>query len=68
MRVILVKDVWTFEDDKETFFRNGGCKAGIVAAQDCSRVKASIFITPARIHQTWKYSTTTGAGQKLQNS
>jgi len=36
--VILVKEVWTFEDDKDTVFRNGGCKVGIVAAQTFSRV------------------------------
>jgi hypothetical protein len=66
--VILVKDVWTFKDDKDKVFRNGGCKVGIVATQAFSRAKASIFIIPARIHQIWNYSTTTGAGQKLQTS
>jgi len=67
MGVILVKEVWTFEDDKDTVLRKGGCKVGIVAAQTFSRVKTPIFITPARTHQTWNYSTTAG-GVQLQTS
>jgi hypothetical protein len=34
MAVILVKDVWTFEDSKNTVFRNGCYKVGIADAQD----------------------------------
>jgi len=33
MGVILVQEVWTFEDYKDTVFRNGGCKVDTVDAQ-----------------------------------